>query len=187
MPYEPPCSFGNNVLTPAKFRSGRLWQKGRNGYSVAAMIRAKISEILIHALIWTSVVVVVLLLWRIQEAILLAFGAIIIATLLRMLSDLVSRLTGFHPNAALAIAVALVAAIFGATFWILGANVSAQIVEVFNRAQAAEQQIRSELARSSIGGLIENLERQGSSTIGGVVTDFLATRVSGVGGGGGVG
>jgi len=142
------------------------------------MIRAKASEILLRALIWASVVIAALILWRIQEAILLAFGAVIVATLLRMLSDLVSRLSGLHPSVALAIAVALVAAVFGGTFLILGANVSAQIVEVFNRAQAAEQQIRSELASSSIGGLIENLEREGSSTIGGVVRYVLATSLS---------
>jgi predicted PurR-regulated permease PerM len=141
---------------------------------------AKPLDILQTALIWIGVVVCVLLLWKIRDAVLLAFGAVLTAMLLRLLGDFIARYLHLNPVVGLAIAILVVVIAVGTTVWLFGAHIASEMEDVFKRAQAAEQEIRDSLAQGGAGKLIANLEQDSGSIIRGAATTVLSASLSAV-------
>jgi predicted PurR-regulated permease PerM len=92
------------------------------------------------------VVVLVILLWYTVEVILLVFAGILLAILLRGLSDQLSQYTPLNATCALAVVMLMLLAILGIGIWLLAPDLAAQLsqlVETLPRSiQYLEQRIR---------------------------------------------
>lgn len=109
------------------------------------------SEFLKRVLIVVAVAALALLLWRLVSVLLLIFGAVVFAVLLRALSEPLCRWTGLPPGAALAaVVVALVALLTGAG-WLFGSEIRAQWAELGARAPAAWERARQQLEAFTAG------------------------------------
>lgn len=93
------------------------------------------------ALIWVAVAVAAFLLWLLRDALLIAFGAVLAAILLRVLAGIFARWMRLSDGAALAIATVFVFAICIIVVWLFGSQVAREFGEVLSRVEAAERQI----------------------------------------------
>lgn len=74
-----------------------------------------------------GLVVVLLALWKLAGVILLAFAAVIIAVMLRSLSDPIGRVTGLPAGVSLAGAAAAIGAVLAGAGWLFGSTVAEQV------------------------------------------------------------
>jgi predicted PurR-regulated permease PerM len=130
------------------------------------------------ALIWVGVLVAAFLLWRIRNALLIAFGAILVAILLRMLADAISRWIRLSERVALVLTATLLIGTFGVAIWMFGTNISHQFEEVLTRAQSAEHEIGSTLAQSGMSQFAARLAQGGGSIIGQAAAYTLSVSLS---------
>ena len=68
---------------------------------------------------------------------LLLFGAVVIAVLLRSLSDPISRRTPLPSGASLALVLLGILILVGGGGWLFGLQITAQVNEILNRLPAA--------------------------------------------------
>ncbi len=80
-----------------------------------------------RVLIVASIVVLSLLAWSLVDVLLLVFGAVLIAVLLRALADPIARRTPLSDGWALATAALALVAAVGLAAWLFGAEVRAQV------------------------------------------------------------
>jgi predicted PurR-regulated permease PerM len=103
-----------------------------------------------------------LLLWEIRHLLILAFGAILVAVILRSIAGPLQRYLRVPQAAALTLSILLVAGLFGAVIWLLGSEIARQVSEI---ADTLPDAWRS-LVRS-IGGpeLVAEVERVASDSL----------------------
>jgi predicted PurR-regulated permease PerM len=80
---------------------------------------------------------IALLLWRLVDVLLLVFGAILAAVLLRALAEPIARRTPLSNGWALAAATLALLAVIGGVVWLFGAEVRAQVGELVERLTQA--------------------------------------------------
>jgi predicted PurR-regulated permease PerM len=128
-------------------------------------------EFLRYALVFVGVATLPVLIWYLFDAVLIAVGAVILATLLRLVAEPFMRWLSLPQALALTLAgLVIVVAIAGAGF-LFGTRVSGEMHEVIQRAGSAEQMIRSSIEKSGIG---QTLVQAGGSGVTGFLTRFLA-------------
>jgi predicted PurR-regulated permease PerM len=110
-----------------------------------------------RALIVAAVVVALLLLWRIADVLLLAFGGILLAIGLRALAEALAQRTGRPQRIAFwALLAVLVAAVVGGGFAV-GGQVAEQFAELWQRLPAAVQGARDWLSQSPFSRMLPDL------------------------------
>lgn len=92
-----------------------------------------------------------LVLWRVQDALLVAFGAIVLAVGFRGLADTLSRLTRLPATAALALAVLVTLGAIVLSFEVFGATVAAQYGELTQKLPASLTTLAALFNASSLG------------------------------------
>ncbi|PZQ63926.1 MAG: AI-2E family transporter [Phenylobacterium zucineum] len=101
-----------------------------------------------------------LLIWRLSDVVMMAFGAVLVAALIHALAGPLIRRLGLPRPAALIIAVAGLALAIAATVWLFGQQLAIQLValgDLLPRAWAALQQ---QLSTTTIGAyVLDDLQR----------------------------
>lgn len=131
----------------------------------------------IAALIWTSVFAGMALLWLLRDVVLIILGAILAALLLSISAEQISRFTHLSRRWALLIAVLAITALLGGVIWLFGAQLSAQLADVLDRVEGAEEQIMGML-QSQENGLLARLISGGGSVLSEALTYFAATMLN---------
>jgi predicted PurR-regulated permease PerM len=121
-----------------------------------------------------------LLLWHLVEVLLLAFGAVLVAVLLRVLAEPIARRTPLSNGWALGAATAALLAVIGIAVWLFGAEVRAQVAELIERLPQAWRSFEERLGMADLGQRL--VDRPGDvapaagtviSGVAGVVTSFV--------------
>jgi len=135
-----------------------------------------------RVLIVASIVVLSLLAWSLVDVLLLIFGAVLIAVLLRALADPIVRRTPFSDGWALAtVTLALVVAI-GLAAWLFGAEVRAQVGELANRLPEAWRSFEERLGATDLGERLISRAQDAAPDAGSVVSGLAGVVTSFVGG-----
>lgn len=124
----------------------------------------------LRALVVLALLAVALFLWRIADVLLLAFGAGLVAILLRAMADPIQRRTGWPGGVTLAIAVALVLVAIAGAGWLFGQEISAQTGEILQRLPAAWEALRQRLERYPIGVLLLQGLQDSSAGLGAIAS-----------------
>lgn len=107
-----------------------------------------------------AVVVAGLLVWRLADVLLLAFGAILVAVLLHALSEPLTKHLRAPRLVALTLAVAGLVAAIGGTVWLFGQQITLQISTLGELLPRAWEAVQAPLATSPIGAyVLDDLQR----------------------------
>lgn len=141
------------------------------------------ARLLLVALI---IVTIALLAWQIVDVLLLVFGAILLAVMLRRSADWMAERTPLPEGWALAAVVLGSIVVLGLCGWMFGAQVSGQFDQLVKVVPQAWDSLKGQLQGSSWGrGVLETFEQfDPSSVSGGVVREagsLLMTVVGGLG------
>ena len=141
----------------------------------------RFAQLLLVALI---IVTIALLVWQIVDVMLLVFGAILLAVMLKRSADWLEERTPLSAGWALAAVVLGIMVALGLCGWLFGAQVSGQIDQLVQVVPQAWGQLREQLQGSSWGrGVLETVDQfDPSSVSGGVVRQAGSLLMSVVGG-----
>lgn len=137
------------------------------------MPRSHALQTFITALIWASVFAGMALLWLLRDVVLIILGAILAALLLSILAEQISRFTHLSYRWALLVAVLAITAVLGGVMWLFGAQLIAQLADVLDRIEGAEEQIM-EMLQDAENGFLQRLISSAGSVLGDVLTYFAA-------------
>lgn len=142
-----------------------------------------------------GVVVVALALWRVREALLLVFAALIVATIVGAAADPVRRLTGLSQKWSAIAAVVVIALVLAVAGWLVGGQIATQLGQLAGQVptslSALEERTGLDLptaeslrervgqAGSAVGGLFGQLAQLGW-TMAGVVASIILIVIGGV-------
>lgn len=123
------------------------------------------------------------LLWELRFVLVLLFGAIVVATVIRAIADPFKRWFRLPDSAAVLAGVLVVAALIGGTAWLLGAQIAAQTQLLSNSLPTALDTVDGWLAEYGFDRPVERwLDdlRQGGSGIVSRVGDWLSSMGTGI-------
>jgi predicted PurR-regulated permease PerM len=104
-----------------------------------------------RVLITVAIAAAVLLLWQLRQVVVLLFGAVMVATIFRAISDLLERHLRMPERIAVLLSVLLIVGVIGGVVWAIGAQVSAQSQNLANTLPQAAQLIDDRLASMGMG------------------------------------
>lgn len=147
------------------------------------MERMELTAFLQRLLLASGVLVLLLLLWKAQEALLLAFFAILVAVPLGSASGYVEHATGLSRSLALTLVGLALAVLIAAISLLVGTQVQGQIAELLSRLPDAFQSVQERLniqfpmgGDGQSDGLITRLANQALS-LGAMIIDALTAIV----------
>lgn len=111
---------------------------------------ASLSATIRTAVIWAVGAAVLFLLWRLRSALLLVFGAILVAILLRALSHVICRVTKLPYGWGLFLATFIVLAAVLFCVWTFGTSLASQFRELLSRIESGARQLVSLLEREGV-------------------------------------
>lgn len=126
------------------------------------------------ALIWVLAAFLVFLLWELRFALLVAFGAILVASLLLAFAELMCDWLRLPRSASLLLATLLVLGVLGATVGLFGAKLYSQFGDLLHNVQTGEHQLRTFFAGSGTPEVANNVAEKGSSMLTNLVTQALS-------------
>lgn len=145
-----------------------------------------------RVLIVIALVAVALLLWNLRDILLMIFGAVVVATLLRAFADLIRKWVPVPAGVALLLSVLVVIAVVGLVVYLFGAQLMAQAETLRSALPSAWESARARLSEygialpaeglsrtSEAGGLLANAG-QFIMSVGGALTDTLLIVVGGI-------
>lgn len=141
--------------------------------SVAAFAR--------RVLIVIGLVVLTLFLWRIVDALLLAFGAVLVAVLLRGGAAPLARWTKLPEGLAIPLVALAVALGLGIVVWIAGAEVRAQVADLSERVPRSWAQLRERLGDLPLGDDLIDRVRGETPDVSGMVSSATGMATSAAG------
>lgn len=107
-----------------------------------------------------ALVVAGLLVWRLADVLLLAFGAILVAVLLHALSEPLTRRLRLPRPIAMTLAVAGFATVVGGAVWLFGQQISLQIATLGELLPRAWRALEAPLSGSPLGAyILDDLQR----------------------------
>lgn len=124
------------------------------------------------AVIWIGVACAAFLAWQLRPAILMAFGAILLAMVFDLLTQAVCRVFHLPRGWAFAIATGVIIAVIVLCLWLFGMNLVQQFGQVMQRISAGEASFKAMLQRMGFG---TSLLDSGNSLIGSMVGSVLST------------
>ncbi len=121
-------------------------------------------EYTVRVLIAVVILALAFLLWQLREAIVIVFGGIVLAVLVRMIMRPIVRRTPIRERWALLIAIVFLIAILALTGLLIGTRISSQIGELQQTLQGSLRQLATALDRSPFGqGAAQLLRGQAAS------------------------
>jgi predicted PurR-regulated permease PerM len=125
-----------------------------------------------RVLIVVAIGAVVLAVWALSDVLLLLFGSVLVAVLLRTIADPLARSLGIADRWALALAGLLVIGILAAGIWFLGPELARQMRNVFDRLPAAFAKIADALELGSFSDLLKGAAA--ASSLGSLASRFFS-------------
>jgi predicted PurR-regulated permease PerM len=116
-------------------------------------------------LVAISLVAVAATLWLIADAIVIAFGGIVLASVLLSLSTPLARLTGLKPRWSLLIVVSGLLAIAVLSSWLFGNEVAREMGELQQRLPEAAGEFIAWLNQSPAGRIVVNAIKQSGASV----------------------
>jgi predicted PurR-regulated permease PerM len=104
-----------------------------------------------RVLIIVAIVAAVLLLWQLRQVVVLLFGAVMVATIFRAISDLLEKHLHLPERLAVLLSVLLIVGIIGGVVWSVGSQVSEQGQNLVDTLPHAAQMIDDRLAAMGLG------------------------------------
>lgn len=126
------------------------------------------------ALVWVSAGGLLFLLWWIREALLLAFGAVVLAILLRLLAALIAKATRLSEHLSLAVATCSVIAVVGVTFWLFGSQMTSQLNELMQNVEHGLRSLQAMFHNSRFDGFGKQVTERGASIVSSSVQGLLS-------------
>ncbi len=114
----------------------------------------------------------VFLAWVLRPAILLGFGAVVLAIVFDLLTELVCRVIKVSRAWGFAAATIIIVAIIGVVLWLFGLNLYRQFGEVMKRIATGEAAFNQLMGRSGVG---KSVIDSGTSFVGGIVKALVST------------
>ena len=103
-------------------------------------------------------VLLVLVLWRAMEVLLLMFAAVLVAVLLRFISDTISRRTGLGEIWSLSLVIALLLGALTAGFWVMGPAMAVEFQALGAGMNESIDEMEELLRRNEMGAwVLENI------------------------------
>ncbi|MDZ4321699.1 MAG: hypothetical protein U1A07_23180, partial [Phenylobacterium sp.] len=100
-----------------------------------------------RVLFLVGVGVVLLVAWQLIDVMLLVFGAILVAVLLRALGDPIYKLTPLNEGLSLLAAGLLIISLLSAAGWLFGATVAEQVEELLASLPQSAEELQARLAQ----------------------------------------
>jgi len=139
-------------------------------------------------LVTIAVVALFVLLWQLSGLLLLVFGAVLVAVMLHAVAEPIARYTPLRLPVTLVLAPLLILGVVGATSWLMGAEVRAQVAVLQETVPAAWRAFQARLAATPLGrealemmrdaapagsGVLSGVGRAVTSATGAVVNTLL--------------
>ena len=142
-----------------------------------------IGRFTVRLLVAIALIAVALFLWTIVDVLLLAFAAVLLATLLRTAADGIERHTPLSTGWSLAGAVLALLLILGASGWLFGSEVSDQVDQLAQLVPQAWEKVRGYLQDSAWGrAVLDQVESmEVGSLSGGIVGNARSVLMTTVG------
>jgi predicted PurR-regulated permease PerM len=113
-----------------------------------------------YILIAIALVAVATLLWEISDALVIAFGGLVVATVLQAIATPISRRTGWSHRASVSVAVAGLVVVFGVLGALFGAQAAAQFAEFRDRLPEAVEKFQDWIQGSEMGQAASQMIQQ---------------------------
>lgn len=110
-----------------------------------------------RVLIFLALSGLALLLWQMRGLLLVIFGAVVVAVILRALAEPIRRYLGFPGWLALSTAVLLITVALVAALWMFGEEVSAQVVTLAERLPDAWRALQAQVNDRGLGAYLDDL------------------------------
>jgi predicted PurR-regulated permease PerM len=123
-----------------------------------------------RALVAAGIVALIVLAWRLADVFVLIFGAILLATALRALSDPLDRYTPLSGRWSLAVVVLLLIGGLVVAGWTVGGQVALQLRELSDLLPDAIGRVRTWLERSPLGPALVDLAQRSAEAARGAVS-----------------
>ncbi|HEX5508515.1 MAG TPA: AI-2E family transporter [Pseudolabrys sp.] len=117
-------------------------------------MRSNNVEFFKRTVIVIAVALVPVLVWYLFEVIMIAMGAVLVAVLLWLGAEPLTRWLRLPHGVALCISGLFIIVIVGGAGYLFGAQISTEFQDVFNRAAQAQRSITSQMQGSEIGKLV---------------------------------
>jgi len=104
-----------------------------------------------RVLITVAIAAGVLLLWQLRGVVVLLFGAVMVATIFRAISDLIEKHLRIPERIAVLLSVLLIVAIIAGVVWSIGSQIAAQSQNLAQTLPRAAQMIDGQLAAAGMG------------------------------------
>lgn len=132
-----------------------------------------------YILIAIALVAVAALLWRIRDALVIAFGGIVFATMLRAFARPLQRHAKLPERWSVAVVLLLLVVAVGLLTWLFGARLAAQVEEFRDRLPAAVEQVtrfaeKTPMGRSVMDTLRQSMDGDAMSRLGTIMSATVA-------------
>jgi len=144
----------------------------------ASALRPYIARVVI-ALALTAFVV---LLWQLSGLLLLIFGAVVVAALLRAIVGQVIRVARVPEGVALGVTIMMLLVGFALLMWLFGSQLAAQVAILRETLPAAWEHFQAWLSNSPLGPTVHELTQRTQSSVSGLATRAGALAMSATGG-----
>lgn len=170
----PPGARRDGEGTARTRRRGRALANATTDRTPAGMDWQRTLQSFRTAAIWIGLAAAAFILWRTRDALLIAFGAILVAILLSEFAGWIARYTRLPRGPALLAATCVVLGLLGVTVWLFGTQMSGQLSDVMHRVQQSVEQIRSALSDQGLSGMSQELAQGGASMVGDALRAVLS-------------
>lgn len=128
-------------------------------------------DYIVRLLVTILILALVVAAWSLRYLLLLAFGAMLVSVILRLVAEPFHRRLGVHEGISLAIAVALLLGIFAVAFWLFGAEVVRQTRNLDEMIPEAWRSLQDRFEAWGLGDIVERWI-EGLQADGGAVSNF---------------
>jgi predicted PurR-regulated permease PerM len=141
--------------------------------------RETLGRVARHTLVVVAIIGLALLVWRIIDALLLAFVGVLLATVFRGLAGLISRHTPIPIGGAMILVAILLVVLIGLFVWFAGPPINDQLSQLTKTLPASLNNIKETMQQSVVGRFVlDYAERAGTVPTGGLfsgVTGIAST------------
>lgn len=144
---------------------------------------ASTTSITRYIIIAIALIAVAALIWNVSQVLVIAFGAVVLATVLRAMVVPLARVTHWSERVSLGVVLVALILVLGLSFWLFGRQATQQFAEMHERLPVAAEKFQAWLAESELGGMVVDgfkQAMQGSDSLSNAGT-LLAVAVGGVG------
>jgi predicted PurR-regulated permease PerM len=114
-----------------------------------------------YVLIAIALLAVAAVIWVVADVIVIAFGGIVVAAVLRAMADPLARVTGWKGRWALLAVIGALLIACSALFWLFGRQATQQFLEMREQLPAAIEKVQTWLSESRLGAVALDFFQQG--------------------------